>query len=519
MANKQLFKTFIGKFIRSTDTVNSEKAPAYKFSDRQALAQYAATGCLNATFYANAEMQLATVLELCNAVEPEFIAKTALYAREQSMMKDMPALLAAVLSARDTEILERIFPRVISNGKMLRNYVQMVRSGQVGRKSFGSAPRRMIRTWLASRTAEQLVSASVGASPSLGDIIKMARPKPESPEREALYGWLIGRKKEFATLPKIVCDVETFRKGESEDIPDIPFQLLTSQTLTELQWREIARNAPWQTLRMNLNTFARHGVFQDAEMVEYIAGKLRNREAIRRAKVLPYQLMTAFYYADKSILPAQICDALQDAMEIATENVPAFEGKSIVICTDVSGSMQSPVTGYRKGATSVVRCVDVAALITAALLRVNRSARVLPFENNVVWADINPRDTVMTNAKKLADIRGGGTNCSAPIQLLNWHNESVDIVIMVSDNESWVDARSSGASALMQEWETLKSRNPGAKLVCIDLQPNRTTQAYSREDILNIGGFSDTVFTTIEQFITTGNSPEFWVDEIEAVEL
>jgi len=55
--------------------------------------------------------------------------------------------------------------------------------------------------------------------------------------------------------------------------------------------------------------------------------------------------------------------------------------------------------------------------------------------------------------------------------------------------------------------------------VCIDLQPNRTTQAYSREDILNIGGFSDTVFTTIEQFITTGNSPEFWVDEIEAVEL
>jgi len=55
------------------------------------------------------------------------------------------------------------------------------------------------------------------------------------------------------------------------------------------------------------------------------------------------------------------------------------------------------------------------------------------------------------------------------------------------------------------------------KMVCIDLQPNTTTQACDRQDIMNIGGFSDAVFSTIGQFF--GVSPMHWVDEVEAIEL
>ena len=38
--------------IPQTDTVNSENAPAYALAPKQALAQYAATGCFGRTFYA-----------------------------------------------------------------------------------------------------------------------------------------------------------------------------------------------------------------------------------------------------------------------------------------------------------------------------------------------------------------------------------------------------------------------------------------------------------------------------------
>ena len=105
MANKTLFKSLIGKLIPATDAINEERAPAYALSPKHQLAQYAATGCLNTTFYAGADQQLGKVLELCADIDAEFIAKTAVFCRERGFMKDMPALLCAVLSVKDRELL------------------------------------------------------------------------------------------------------------------------------------------------------------------------------------------------------------------------------------------------------------------------------------------------------------------------------------------------------------------------------------------------------------------------------
>src|SRR5205085_10837547 len=71
MANKALFKSLVGKFVPAADARNEERAPAYALTPKQALAQYAATGCLSATFYVGAQEQLAKVLELCERVEPD----------------------------------------------------------------------------------------------------------------------------------------------------------------------------------------------------------------------------------------------------------------------------------------------------------------------------------------------------------------------------------------------------------------------------------------------------------------
>src|SRR2546425_5933167 len=154
MANKTLFKSLIGKLMPGTDALNEERAPAYALSPKHQLAQYAATGCLNTTFYASAGEQLAKVLELCAEIDAEFIAKTAVFCRERGFMKDMPALLCAVLSVKDRTLLNVTFPRVIDNAKMLRNFVQIMRSGAVGRKSLGSAPKRLVREWLDARSEE-----------------------------------------------------------------------------------------------------------------------------------------------------------------------------------------------------------------------------------------------------------------------------------------------------------------------------------------------------------------------------
>lgn len=312
--------------------------------------------------------------------------------------------------------------------------------------------------------------------------------------------------------------MEAFRRDQTGAVPDVPFQMLTSLPLTREHWVEIARKGGWQMVRQNLNTFARNGVFEVEGFAEALAARLADPEEIRKAKVFPYQLMMAWKMVDGQV-PDVVRDALQDAMDIAIANVPSLTG-NIVLCPDVSGSMGSPVTGYRKGATSSVRCIDVAGLMTAAFLQRNPKARVLPFENDVVNVSLNRRDSVMTNADKLAKIGGGGTNCSAPLKKLANQKAKVDLVVFISDNESWVDARGSGQpTAVMTEWARIKRVNPAAKLVCLDIQPHATTQAPTREDVLNIGGFSDAVYGVITAFAANSNGADGWVKAIEAIEL
>lgn len=92
-------------------------------------------------------------------------------------------------------------------------------------------------------------------------------------------------------------------------------------------------------------------------------------------------------------------------------------------------------------------------------------------------------------------------------------------MILVSDNQSWVNANQGRGTALMAEWARFTRRNPSAKLVCIDVQPYGTTQAVDRADVLNVGGFSDTVFDVINRFREGSLSADHWIGEIEAVRL
>src|SRR5262249_35393766 len=353
MANKNLFQSIAGKLLPKTDALNEHLAPAYALSPKAQLAQYAVTGCLNGVFYADADEQLDKALDLCKRLDAEFIAKTAIYARERGFMKDMPALLCAVLSVKDVKTLARVFPRVIDNGKMLRNFVQILRSGSVGRKSLGTAPKRMINDWFAARSDETIFKDSVGQTPSLADIVKMIHPKPATASRAALYGYFIGREFDASALPPIALQYERFKAGETPEAPDVPFQMLTSLSLGAKDWVGIARTAPWQMTRMNLNTFARHGVFNEPGLPELIADRLRDERAIRKSRVFPYQLLAAYLNVQTQAgdrIPHVVREALQDAIEIAISNVPSVfsdRGGKVYVFPDISGSMHSPVTGYR----------------------------------------------------------------------------------------------------------------------------------------------------------------------------
>ena len=515
MANKGLFATAIARLLPATTAINREGASAYAYGPEARLAQLSATGSLSDSFYATAETHLAEALAAARACDPLFVARAAVHARKAGAMKDMPALLAAYLTVADPDLGVRAFHGAIDNGRMLRTYVQILRSGQVGRTSLGSRPKRLVAQWLERASVRDLMAAATGASPSLADIVRMVHPKPADEGRRAFYGWLLGRPYDVAALPVELASFEAWKRDTSLPLPPVPWDWLTAYPLSAEQWAGLTATMGWQALRMNLNTLARNGTFAVPGVTESVAARLADVEAAKRARVLPYQLMVALDTVGDGV-PLAVQAALETALEASVSRLPVVEGR-VVVCPDVSGSMRSPATGYRKGATSKVTCNDVAALIAAAVLRTNRRARVLPFEQAVVPITLDPFARLAVNKAKLAAVGGGGTNVSAPLARLNAEQAKVDLVVIVSDNESWVDANRGGATQTMREWDRIVRRSPAARLVCIDIQPHGTTQASGRPEILNVGGFSDAVFDVVARF--AGGEARDWVGIVEQTEV
>lgn len=534
MANQTIFAS---QATKNKLISNQAGGRAFQLDHRQALAQLAATGTLNHTFYQNAQAQLEQVLALTQNIDATFIAKTAVYTRKNNHMKDMPVLLLAILSQLDQNLFKAVFPLVIDNGKQLRNFVQIMRSGAIQRKSLGSLPKKMINQWLINASDNQLLSANIGNQPSLADVLKMTHPKPKDANQDAFFAYILGKKYELEQLPLKVQVLEKFRQGLTQDVPDLPMQLLTNLSLSAQQWAEIAKNGGWQMLRMNLNTFTRHGVFEIEGMDNVIANKLQDQDMIRKSRVLPYQLMATWAALDDAV-PQIVRQALEQVMQAALENVPRLTGR-VVVAVDVSGSMASPVTGYRKGATSKLCCVDVASLFACALKQVNPDIEIMPFDTQLHSLNIvehesdasllgrlkqvfsgNKTRSIFEVAKQFAALGGGGTNCSIPLKRLNRDQTAVDLMIYFSDNESWADQlRTQHKTGMLYEWDILKQRCPHAKLVCVDLQPYTHTQAPERADTINIGGFSDEVFRLIDLFAQGKMHADHWLSEIEKIEL
>lgn len=426
-------------------------------ADARTLATYAMTGVLRGTFTPNAREDVARVSELASAVSPELVAKTALVARTHGRSRELPAVLVAWLAARDVPLMERVFSRVIDDGPSLRTFCEVIRSGSLGRKSFGSAPKRAIRTWFASRSPEAIFRQSFGRSPSMSDVIKMVRPPPRTRSafpasgndegeadavREALYGYLVGKNVEARLLPPLARGFDAFAKGRGP-VPDLPLEMLTALPLRAAHWTDLASKMTFSQLRAHLGTLLRHGVLADPAMAERIASVLSDPGAIARAKVMPFALVSTLRSVS-AYAPPVITAALTEAIELAYANVPEVAGGAAVL-VDGSGSMFAPLMGARRAPADAIRCIDVAGLVTRAY----RASR------------------------------GGAMR------------------IAVSDSE----ARTMDADVL------------------VDLQPRGDAVPFGRDGILYVAGFSDDVFEVIARFARGELDGDRWLETIEATSL
>lgn len=202
-----------------------------------------------------------------------------------------------------------------------------------------------------------------------------------------------------------------------------------------------------------------------------------------------------------------------------TTYLPVLRG-TVQIFVDVSRSLQSEYAPS-------VRFLDLAAEIIAALKQAHPTIECAAFAQNVVPLHFSSEASAAEIAAMLTPFDGKETSCHAALRYLNQHTLSPDMVIFLSDNESWRTLTAPTGVAFMREWEQFRHRKPDARLLCYDFQPDvvsphhstSTIERAEKADILRLGGYSPDAFRIITQFSHGAFTPEHWQNTLQSLRI
>jgi len=173
------------------------------------------------------------------------------------------------------------------------------------------------------------------------------------------------------------------------------------------------------------------------DIVKKLSALLSNPEAIRKGKIMPYQIdlaheVTISEFSDSN--SREIAQALLKGYEAAVPNLAEMLPGKTLVMVDFSGSMGTPMTdGSRSGARYRSRCMDKAALIAATIAKAT-NGDVIRFGSSAEYVKWNVNSDVFSIASAMKRDMGG-TNLSAAWAVAQMSGRQYDRVFILSDNE------------------------------------------------------------------------------------
>ena len=454
------------------ETVNHEGFPAWLPTLRERYVQVLLTNTLSHTFYASQGDNYAATLAAHQemfAADPQWAARALVYAREKGTMRTQPIIGLVYVSTIDPDLFRRIFKRIILTPGDLQDFVQIVRSKQI-RPGMGRVLKETVNQWLLEISEYHVIKYG-GTSPgnmTLRDVLRLTHPQPLDERTSALFTYVVDRNKwrntyadQAAELLPQINALELLKRTNDSleqrvliEQGRLPYEIVTGVLKPDLDlWRELMQQMPYFALLRHLVTLQRAGVLQDPEAAQYVAERLTNMEAMRKAKVLPFRLHAAWVMFKAETKPEQIVKAaLEQALEAAFINMPQLEGR-IVIAPDVSGSMDGSINYPSK-----VRYIDIAGIFAGALIKGSDQAMLLPFDTGIREIVQPTRTTpVIETTEQIAKLVGGGTALSAPVSHLLLQKQPIDVFIGITDNMEWA-TDSYGNTGFLDTWRHYRAQ-------------------------------------------------------------
>lgn len=458
------FNTTLPK--QKTLTENLAGGQAYKQSDELALISLLLTSFVNDQFYKNAKSSLEDIKKLISKIkDKEFVAKSAIFARDKFGMRSITHVLAAELASQlngaewGKNFYEKVVVRVDDMTEILSYYLAYKTNKD--NPKFPNSLKKGFAKAFDSFDGYQLAKySSSNKEVKLVDVVNIVHPVPNVRNKEALNLLVKGELKNTETWEAKLSKAGQVAETE-EDL----------QTLKSDAWNELltSRKIGYFALLRNL----RNIINQAPESVSLACEMLVDEKLIKKSRVLPFRFSTAYDEINKIGTSKNVRDvlvAINTALDISTSNVPNFDGETLVVM-DVSGSMSG-------------RPSEIASLFGAVLAKSN-SCDVMTFSTSASYMKYNPMDSVMTIRDKFR-YSGGGTNFKS---IFTTANKKYDRVIILSDMQGWIGYTS--PTTEFNQYKKKFSANP--YVYSWDLN-NYGTLQFPENNVFALAGFSDKVF-------------------------
>jgi hypothetical protein len=443
-----------------TKTANLAGGQAYSQTPELELVSILLTSFANDQFYKSANDTFDRLKELVRICDKQFVAQSAVYARKQFGMRSITHVVASELAKhisgekwakdfytaivyRPDDMMEIVSYHTSKNGKLPNSI----------KKGFAKAFDKFDRYQLAKYRGE-------GKGFKLIDIVNLVHPTPIEKNADAINALVKGELKSFDTWETELSkagQVSTNEEEKADFKKDVWIKLIREN---KLGYFALLRNL-------------RNIIEQAPEVINEAIETLTNEAIIKKSLVLPFRFITAFEEIAKlndGKIVRTVLMALNKAVDIAVNNVPKFDGETLVVL-DVSGSMS--------GKPAVI-----GSLFSAVLIKSN-NADFMVFADNAQYANVNPMDSTITIANSLR-FASGGTNFRA---IFNVANKKYDRVIILSDMQGWI-----GGYTPVNEFNQYKNMTGANPFVySFDLNSYGSMQL-PETNVFCLAGFSEKVF-------------------------
>lgn len=499
---------------KPTAVVNHEGAAAFTLTPQLELYAAVATAALNDQFYEKADTRLLRLRELVAQNEPLFVARLAVYAREQLYLRTVPLVLCVELARlhRGDNLVSRLVARVVQRADEITELLAFYalanqRQGQKTLNRLSKQLQKGLALAFNRFDGYQLAKYDRAGQVRLRDALFLVHPLAKSPEQQQLFDQLVR-----GELP-------TPYTWETE------LSALGQQTFADAGARQAAFRQKWEeliasgklgymALLRNLRNILEAEV--SAGAVERVVATLTDERAVQRSKQLPFRFLAAYreLLAVRSGHTARLLTALETAIAHSTANLRGFGPETrVVVACDVSGSMQQPIS-----ARSKVLYYDLGLVLGMLLQR--RCQNVVTGMFGDRWKRITlPQNQVLGNVQELYRREGEvgySTNGHLVVEDLTRHREQVDKVMLFTDCQLW-DSTGHGTS-LADAWRQYRRTvAPQARLYLFDLAGHGHAPLAVREEdgVALIAGWSDKVFDVLQALENGGTA----LGEIERIEL